>query len=81
MKLSLDDRDILFNVLDGDSWDALKRLLEALAKKQEERVFKYDLSKGAEQLAYEKARVEGAYALARAINEYRTQLIKEQARA
>lgn len=57
----------LKDLVESDTWKALLNKIDGLASNIEKNVLKYSLSNGAEGLAYEKARAEGARQLQIAI--------------
>lgn len=65
--LSQDEREQLIDLTRSDAWKAVLKSVERSIQKMERRLLAYNLSKGFEELALEKARVEGARQLQQAI--------------
>lgn len=70
LPLSLEAREALSEMLDNEEgFSALIQTVEYFVKIEEERLLKYNLGDGADQLVHQKARVEGSRKLANAIKE------------
>lgn len=69
LKLSFDESDALRSTLESEGWKSFMRALDFLVASMEGKVLSYNLGDGAEKLVHEKARVEGAHQLRRAIIE------------
>lgn len=67
LKLSLEEKEALSELTSSQGWLPLLKTIEFLASEQDARVLSYNLSKGLQGLAEEKARAEGARQLQRAI--------------
>lgn len=77
MNLKLHDNDLLLNILDGDNYDALMKLLKGLAQRQAEDVLKCDVKNGPQDMLIAKANFDGANKMIRQLAKYREQLFKE----
>lgn len=70
LPLSLEVREALSEMIDNeDGFNALIQAVEYFVKIEVDRLLKFNLQDGADQLVHQKARVEGAYKLANAIKE------------
>lgn len=77
MSLKLHDNDLLMNILDGDNYDALMKLLVSLAERQGEDVLKCDVKNGPQDMLIAKANFDGANKIIRQLAKYRERLFKE----
>lgn len=67
MKLTVDEREELANMMQSAGWPVLIKVLEALAQNHKDAVMKYNLTDGPEGLVIKKARAEGAIEIVRSI--------------
>lgn len=67
MKMSLDEREFLHDLVNSNGWPVLLRMIDDKAQTIDRRVLTFNLTDGAAKLVHEKARSEGARLLQRAI--------------
>ena len=60
LKLTQEEREEIALLSDAPAWEALQKVIEAVAQDIEGRLLTYTLLEGAEGLVHAKARVEGA---------------------
>lgn len=68
MKLTLDERELLQEILLSPGWSIVLKVVSGFTDDIDKRVLTYNLKDGAQGLVEEKARSEGAQQLRRAIN-------------
>lgn len=76
--LETSQKEALFELVMGDSWPVLLRVIDGLAANIDGRVLKYNLREGADGLVQEKARSEGARTLQTAISKLKDEFKKVQ---
>jgi hypothetical protein len=77
VKWSLDEQDVLNEVLFSDGYQVIKKLLQAIAADKVKRLMSYDLARGSEGLVHEKARAEGAQKVITDLEAYKQKLNKK----
>lgn len=76
LKLTIDEDDLLGELLAGDGYKILLRAAEAIKSDIDKEVLTYDLSKGSEGLMIKKAQSEGADKMLRGLISLRANLKK-----
>lgn len=60
MKLTIDEKEDLVNLVQSSQWEALKKVMTIIHQAKVQQVLQFDLKDGAEALMIEKARGEGS---------------------
>lgn len=77
MKITLEEKELLQELLLSRGWPILLKYVSGLAEDIDKRVLTYNLKDGAQGLVEEKARSEGAHQLRRAIENIKSNAKKQ----
>jgi len=78
VSLSIEEKELLLELLDSDGLPILLRVIESKVEDLEAKVLRFNLAEGVEALAYEKARAEGARKLLGSIRDLKQEVQKKQ---